>query len=205
MGTISSLSRTVTQLLSTMSSSAPAPPPVTIQRPPPRQQRPQQNQSTPGGAQSDAPRYAHIPLNPAPDCCIFCGDEEHYVRDCHIVEKYIQQNKLARNASGKLVLPDGRYPPRSIPGILLRDRIDNYWKRLGQQPNDVNYIETPDSCMFTFEVAPLDDEYEDELYDDVQEMRDQIQRLSARVFAAEKGKGRQFDGVEPPQRVGFPG
>ena len=59
--------------------------------------------------------------------------------------------------------------------------------------------------MFTFEVAPLDDEYKDELYDNVQEMRDQIQRLSARVFAAEKGKGRQFDSVEPPQQVGFPG
>ena len=55
MGTISTLSRTVAQLSSTMSSSAPAPPPVTIQRPPPRQQCPQQNQSTPGGAQSDAP------------------------------------------------------------------------------------------------------------------------------------------------------
>ena len=128
MSTISTLSRTVAQLSSTVSSSAPASPLVTIQRPPPRQQRPQQNQSTPGGVQSDAPQYAHIPLNPAPDCCIFCGDEEHYVRDCHIVEKYIQQNKLARNASGKLVLPDGRYPPRSILGILLRDCIDNYWK-----------------------------------------------------------------------------
>ena len=58
---------------------------------------------------------------------------------------------------------------------MLRDHIDNYWKRLGQQPNDVNYIETPDTCMFMFEVAPLDDEYEDELYDDVQEMCDQIQ------------------------------
>ena len=89
MGTISTLSHTVAQLSSIMFSSAPASPHVTIQRPPPRQQCPQQNQSTPGGAQSDAPQYAHIPLNPAPDHCIFCGDEEHYVHNCHIVEKYI--------------------------------------------------------------------------------------------------------------------
>ena len=53
--------------------------------------------------------------------------------------------------------------------------------------------------MFTFEVARLDDDYEDELYDDVQEMCNQIQCLSAHVFATEKGKGWQFNGVEPPQ------
>ena len=146
MGTISTLSRMVAQLSSNMSSPAPASPPVTIQCPPPCQQCPQQNQSTPGGAQSDAPQYAHIPLNPAPDRCIFCGDKEHYVCNCHIIEKYIQQNKLTCNASGKLVLPDGRYPPHSVPGILLRDCINNYWKQLGQQPNDVNYIETLDTC-----------------------------------------------------------
>jgi len=60
--------------------------------------------------------------------CNMCG-EDHYIRDCKLVDEYVQAGKCRRNIEGKVVLSTGAYVPREIPGTLLRERIDEWHRR----------------------------------------------------------------------------
>ena len=55
---------------------------------------------------------------------MFCSGCEHYVRECPVAAQYLQQGKIAKNDAGKLVLPDGRYVPRNVPGRNMQERVD---------------------------------------------------------------------------------
>ncbi|PPQ79708.1 hypothetical protein CVT24_010239, partial [Panaeolus cyanescens] len=57
--------------------------------------------------------------------CAFCG-RDHFIRNCDLVNNYIQAGKCKRNQEGKVVLPSGAFVPSSIPGNLLKERIDEY-------------------------------------------------------------------------------
>ena len=50
----------------------------------------------------------------------------HFIRECKVVNEYIANSKCKRNPEGKVVLPNGLFVPRSIPGEFLKDRIDEY-------------------------------------------------------------------------------
>jgi hypothetical protein len=41
---------------------------------------------------------------------------------------YITNEKCKENLEGKIVLPNGQYTPRSIPGRYIKDRIDEWHK-----------------------------------------------------------------------------
>ena len=92
---------------------------------------------------------------------MFCSAQDHFVRDCPVVTQYLQQGKVIRNGYGKLSLPDGRYPPRNIPGKNMREWIDNYWASEGMSGQgsadrevvSANFLEGPDECIFTFDIA----------------------------------------------------
>ncbi|KAF8151279.1 hypothetical protein BJ912DRAFT_894393 [Pholiota molesta] len=60
--------------------------------------------------------------------CNFCGGP-HFIRDCPIVDDYTRAGKCKRNAENKVVLPSGGFVPRTIPGTLLRDRIEEWHRR----------------------------------------------------------------------------
>ncbi|KAI0958351.1 hypothetical protein AcV7_004191 [Taiwanofungus camphoratus] len=53
--------------------------------------------------------------------CHFCGDQNHSIRSCPHVEADIAIGKCKRNTEGKVILPNGLFIPRSIPGITIRD------------------------------------------------------------------------------------
>jgi hypothetical protein len=60
--------------------------------------------------------------------CSFCGQTGHFIAQCLICADYITNEKCKRNPEGKIVLPNGQYTPRSIPGRYIKDRIDEWHK-----------------------------------------------------------------------------
>ena len=92
---------------------------------------------------------------------MFCGGVDHYIRDCQVAAQYIQQGKIARNHENKLVLPDGHFVPRSLPGNTMWEHVDHYLSLQGQReygrnqdPVAMNFLETPDKYVFEFDISP---------------------------------------------------
>jgi hypothetical protein len=56
--------------------------------------------------------------------CAFCGQTSHFIAQCLVCADYITNEKCKRNPEGKIVLPNGQYTPRSIPGRFIKDHID---------------------------------------------------------------------------------
>jgi hypothetical protein len=71
--------------------------------------------------------HAHENVTP-PNHCYFCSKLGHYGYNCPICVQYLTDGKICRNQEGKVVLPSGSFVPRSIPGITLHDRVDEYHK-----------------------------------------------------------------------------
>lgn len=144
------------------------------------------NEPAPGGAVSNAPQWNQPPyrnqpsFQPTPQLqlgqqnCIFCSSPDHFIGQCATAQQYLRDGRAAVNDNGKVALPDGRYPPRHIPGINLRERIDNWWKAQNiqsesQAPNPVvstnylamNFLEGPDDYVFQVDVSPNPPEQHD--------------------------------------------
>ena len=66
---------------------------------------------------------------PKNSACNGCGDLDHFISNCKKILEYITSGKCKRNAEGKVVLPNGYYIPRDIPGKWLVERIDEWHKR----------------------------------------------------------------------------
>ncbi|KAF8220719.1 hypothetical protein L208DRAFT_1332202, partial [Tricholoma matsutake] len=58
--------------------------------------------------------------------CIFCGLLGHFISDCLVCQMYINDGKCKKNAEGEVVLPNGQFMPRNIPGHCIKDCI-NEW------------------------------------------------------------------------------
>ncbi|KZT02111.1 uncharacterized protein LAESUDRAFT_763047 [Laetiporus sulphureus 93-53] len=65
--------------------------------------------------------------------CHYCGEARGMIRTCKHVEEDIKSGKSLCNAAGKVVLPNGTFVPRTIPGITIRDHIYE-WHRCNQTP-----------------------------------------------------------------------
>jgi hypothetical protein len=63
-----------------------------------------------------------------PLSCAFCGQTSHFIAQCLVCADYITNEKCKRNPEGKIVLPNGQYTPRSIPGQFIKDRINKWHK-----------------------------------------------------------------------------
>jgi hypothetical protein len=61
--------------------------------------------------------------------CIFCGLSGHFISDCLVCQAYINDGKCKKNPEGKVVLPNGQFTPRNIPGRCIKDRIDEWLRR----------------------------------------------------------------------------
>jgi hypothetical protein len=64
-----------------------------------------------------------------PLSCAFCSQTGHFIAECLVCVDYITNEKCKRKPEGKIVLPNGQYTPRSIPGRFIKDRIDEWHKR----------------------------------------------------------------------------
>ncbi|PCH43003.1 hypothetical protein WOLCODRAFT_153053 [Wolfiporia cocos MD-104 SS10] len=61
--------------------------------------------------------------------CHYCGDVNCMVGTCRHIEEDMRSGKVRRNSEGKVVLPNGSFVPRSIPGITIRDRVYKWHRR----------------------------------------------------------------------------
>jgi hypothetical protein len=71
------------------------------------------SKSTLNGGRSNAPAQSEV-LNKL--VCIFCGQSGHFISDCLVCTSYINDGKCKKNLEGKVVLPNGQFTPRNIPG-----------------------------------------------------------------------------------------
>jgi hypothetical protein len=73
------------------------------------------------------------PMNPSRDypanVCIFCGLSDYYINSCLVCAQYITDGKCKRNQDNKIVLLNGMFVPRAIPGIWIKERIDEWHRR----------------------------------------------------------------------------
>ncbi|OSX55852.1 hypothetical protein POSPLADRAFT_1063416, partial [Postia placenta MAD-698-R-SB12] len=80
-----------------------------------------------------APRQqatVHIHENTgAEQTCHYCGNRGCRVGTCEFAEIDIRDGKCKRNTEGKIVLPNGSFCPRTIPGLTIRDRIYEWHRR----------------------------------------------------------------------------
>ncbi|KAF8232922.1 hypothetical protein L208DRAFT_1269648, partial [Tricholoma matsutake] len=90
---------------------------------------------------NSADRQAHIDAL----LCIFCGLSGHFIPDCMVCQSYLNEGKCKQNAEGKIVLPNGQFTPRSIPGRFIKEHIDEWWKH--------NPDATPAATLL-FSIAP---------------------------------------------------
>ncbi|KAF9803503.1 hypothetical protein IEO21_09661 [Rhodonia placenta] len=65
----------------------------------------------------------------AEQTCHYCGNRGCRVGTCEFAEIDIRDGKCKRNTEGKIILPNGSFCPRTIPGLTIRDRIYEWHRR----------------------------------------------------------------------------
>jgi hypothetical protein len=83
------------------------------------------SKSTSNNGRSNAPARSEALNNLV---CIFCSQSGHFISDCLVCASYINEGKCKKNAEGKIVLTNGQFTPRNIPGRFIKDHIDE-WRR----------------------------------------------------------------------------
>ena len=73
--------------------------------------------------------------------CNFCGVSGHFIRECEVVEEFIQFGKCKRSPEGWVILPSGAQVPRSIQGAWLRDRVEEWHRQNPRQMAVQMYVE----------------------------------------------------------------
>ncbi|EED83225.1 predicted protein [Postia placenta Mad-698-R] len=84
--------------------------------------------------------------------CHYCGNCGCRVGTCEFAEIDIRDGKCKRNTEGKIVLPNGSFCPRTIPGLTIRDRIYEWHRRNPAAPAALTMLFEIDdrSTMQTF-------------------------------------------------------
>jgi len=80
---------------------------------------------------SFAPRPTH-PVNSngdVPNVCAFCGLPGHWKSECLVLEQYIKDGKITKDATNFLVLPSGSRLPTGLQGRSLKERFDEYYRQ----------------------------------------------------------------------------
>ena len=118
-------------------------------------------------SQPPTPSYAQSSTRPLLPACAFCSAPDHYIRDCPIGFEYNRQGRIMYNEYGKVVLPDGRPPPRSWPGRNMQERIDYFWDSRNVRGDDNNlrgrasmhYLEVRNDCDGTMSTSTFGDHH----------------------------------------------
>lgn len=124
--------------------------------------------------------------------CHYCGDAGCQIRFCRHVEEDMKQGKIARNQEGKIVLANGAFVPRNIPGITMRDRVFEWYRRYPMNPT---VAPGAPAAQMVLQIAPPTSEIASfHLSAD-----ERIEQLQREIFNL-RNKKTVFDGVEIPSR-----
>ncbi|EPS96448.1 hypothetical protein FOMPIDRAFT_1087531, partial [Fomitopsis schrenkii] len=130
--------------------------------------------------------------------CHYCGDAGCRIPNCKHVEEDIKAGRIARNAEGRIILPNGSYIPRSLPGDTMRTRAYEWHKR----NRDAAAAATQQASGMLLEVLPAIQEVSEDATVQVNYTA-RIDELEREVMELRR-KRMQFDGVEIPVRRGRP-
>ncbi|KAL7284478.1 LOW QUALITY PROTEIN: hypothetical protein ACG7TL_001769 [Trametes sanguinea] len=145
------------------------------------------------------PSRGSRPDSPSPsggNFCHYCGNPGCQLRNCPFVEEDIRAGRCVRNQDGRVVLPNGNFVPRQIPGfdgITMRDRIYEWhcWNPNSLAPPTANQmvlsITTEEPRYVTASSYTLSTE-------------DWIEQLKRELFALQQARRTRFDGVHVPPR-----
>ena len=75
-----------------------------------------------------APRMSN-PNGDVPNVCAFCGIPGHWKSECLVLDQYIKDGKVAKDANNFLALPSGTRLPVGLQGRSLKERFDEYYRQ----------------------------------------------------------------------------
>ena len=120
--------------------------------------------------------------------CHYCGDAGCQVRFCRHAEEDIKEGRIARNGEGRIVLANGSFVPRNLPGLTMRDRVFEWYRRYPLAQGTAPAAPAAQMVLQVVPSAPID-------VSTFQLSTDaRIDQLERELYAL---RGRQaFDGVE---------
>ena len=83
-----------------------------------------------------------------------CGLFGHFIDQCETVKEFITAGKCRRNQDGKVVLLQGIFVPKDIPGACLKDRINEYHRHNPNQLAAAALIHTITMPPSTLTIEP---------------------------------------------------
>jgi hypothetical protein len=58
--------------------------------------------------------------------CNFCREIGHFMLECPEVDKYLKEGKIRKMLEGRIQLSNGIYCSKSIPGLWLKECVDEW-------------------------------------------------------------------------------
>lgn len=180
----------------------------------PAQTSPQQQTASPNSSNNVANAVAHLRpgqavIGSSVGFCLFCGGPvgDHLMRNCPVAEQYIREGKCARNAEGRIALPNGDDIPRGLRGRWLRERLDSYHEVFGglakrDTPPHITaalYEIFPDTEIMQMEVSRIEEIDEDPDLARVAILQAELKKVEEKLQEKKKfKKAVRFDGVDVP-------
>lgn len=125
--------------------------------------------------------------------CTFCG-QPHFIKECKMVDDYLQAGKCMRNDKNCIILPSGAYPHKDH-GDTLREHIDEWHQcnpnKLATVANSF-YGTTTTTLTPTMQVFTLTTE------DCIKHLEDKLASLRKTEANAYNTRSKKVDFIEPP-------
>ncbi|KAL7277220.1 hypothetical protein ACG7TL_009070 [Trametes sanguinea] len=128
--------------------------------------------------------------------CHYCGNPGCQLRNCPFVEEDIRAGRCVRNQDGRVVLPNGNFVPRQIPGfdgITMRDRVYEWHRR------NPNSLAPPTANQMVLSITTEEPRYATASSFTLS-TEDRIEQLERELFALQQARRTRFDGVHVPPR-----
>ncbi|KAL7281404.1 hypothetical protein ACG7TL_004717 [Trametes sanguinea] len=128
--------------------------------------------------------------------CHYCGNPGCQLRNCPFVEEDIRAGRCVRNQDGRVVLPNGNFVPRQIPGfdgITMRDRVYEWHRR------NPNALAPPTANQMVLSITTEEPRYATASSFTLS-AEDRIEQLERELFALQQARRTRFDGVHVPPR-----
>ncbi|KAI8969751.1 hypothetical protein BD414DRAFT_427986 [Trametes punicea] len=128
--------------------------------------------------------------------CHYCCNLGCQLHNCPFVEEDIQADRCMRNQDGRVVLPNGNFVPRQLPGfdgITMRNRVYKWHRR------NLNVHTPPTANQMVLSITTEEPRYAaTSSFTLSTEVR--IKQLERELFALQQARRTRFDGVHVPQR-----
>src|SRR6202142_191996 len=95
------------------------------------------------------------PNGDVPNVCAFCGIPGHWKSECLVLDQYIKDGKVAKDANNFLAPASGTRLPVGLQGRSLKERFDEYYR---QNPTTTTAPSTT-TLMYSLSPSPPESPY----------------------------------------------